>query len=237
MTKYGSSSKTGLLSVVLCLNAFFFLLRPMQARADEFRQHYEHAVKLYHSGEFEDSIKEFQAAYTIKQLPKLLLNIGQAHRKLGHARDALGFYEFYLRVEPDPKPEIKIELERYIVQTRAMLAAAEKMKAQQSGSPPEPLEEKPAERERVPSGGSPGSAVLGNNLIPAEPASATAAAASASSPEPVPPARDDRPITKKKWFWGVVGGGAAVVTAAVVVGAVLGTRDGSAGNTLPEVRF
>src|SRR5205823_2127459 len=86
------------------------------------------AVELYKAEEFEDAIKEFQAAYALRQLPKLLLNIAQAHRKLGRAKEALGFYEFYLRVEPSPKAELKAELEAYITQTRAMLAAAEEMK-------------------------------------------------------------------------------------------------------------
>ena len=237
MTKYASLNKTGLLTAAVLLNALLYLIQPQEARASEFREHYEHGVKLYEAGDFESSIKEFQAAYTIKQLPKLLLNIGQAHRKLGHARDALGFYEFYLRVEPDPKPEIKVELERYIVQTKAMLAAAEKMKAQQSAVEPESAADRLADKDKDKNSPAGAASVTDKTTgsAPAEPS--TAAASAVPNSDLVTPARDEKPVTKKKWFWGVIGGSAAVVTAAVVVGAVLGTRDSSTGSSLPEVRF
>lgn len=129
MTRFASSS-----SPTLALLLLLVLVVPQAGRADisdQFLERYQSAVRLYESSEYEGSIKEFQMAYTLKQLPRLLLNIGQAHRKLGHAKDALSFYEFYLRVEPNPKPEIKAELELYIRQTRDLLAAAEQMKAQQ----------------------------------------------------------------------------------------------------------
>ena len=48
------------------------------------------------------AIEAFQRAYDLRQLPRLLLNIGQAHRKLGHAREALESYRLYLRAEPSP---------------------------------------------------------------------------------------------------------------------------------------
>ncbi len=138
MTSCVSSSRWLLVFVLL---GSLLAIRPGVGRADstrEFRQHYESALRLYDGGQFEGAIKEFQAAYALKQLPRLLLNIGQAHRKLGHARDALGFYEFYLRVEPNPKPEIKAELTSYITQTRALLDAAERMRAEQGGTEPAP---------------------------------------------------------------------------------------------------
>lgn len=122
-----------------CLRLLFLclLLSPLAqtsevAHADEvadFLKHYDQAIRLYESGQYQDSLKEFQNAYAIKQLPKLLLNLGQVHRRLGHAKDALGYYEFYLRVEPNPEPKLKAELDRYITQTRAMLEAAKKVRA------------------------------------------------------------------------------------------------------------
>lgn len=93
-----------------------------------FRRHYDAAMRAYDAGRLQEAIRGFQQAYAIKQLPRLLLNLGQTHRRLGHAKDALGYYEFYLRVEPNPDPKLKTELDRYITQTKAMLEAAEKVR-------------------------------------------------------------------------------------------------------------
>lgn len=89
--------------------------------ADLADQHYKRAIAFYENKDYPRAIREFQAAYKVRQLPRILLNIGQVYRKLGMASTALKFYEHYLRVDPQPKPEIKSEVDRYIAQTRAML--------------------------------------------------------------------------------------------------------------------
>lgn len=91
------------------------------AQADRADQHYKRALKHYESKDYPSAIREFQAAYRVRQLPRILLNIGQVYRKLGMASTALKFYEHYLRVDPNPKAEIRAEVDRYIAQTRAML--------------------------------------------------------------------------------------------------------------------
>lgn len=91
------------------------------ARADLADVHYKRAITFYENKDYPRAIREFQAAYKVRQLPRILLNIGQVYRKLGMASTALKFYEHYLRVDPQPKPEIKTEVDRYIAQTRAML--------------------------------------------------------------------------------------------------------------------
>lgn len=235
MTSCVSSSRWLLVFVLL---GSLLVIRPGVGHADsarEFRQHYESALRLYDGGQFEGAIKEFQAAYALKQLPRLLLNIGQAHRKLGHARDALGFYEFYLRVEPNPKPEIKAELTTYITQTRALLDAAERMRAEQGGTEPAPSTMLPplpppadanAKPAATPAGtqgttaaaATPPAAATGSGAdvrLTAAPAPAGAAAVSDSSAR--------RPIYKKWWFWTIIGVG----TAAAATGIALGVRAAS----------
>lgn len=116
-----------------CVLGGWLLLSVQNAYADkatDFRKHYDRAISYYEKGAYESALIEYQMAYAIKQLPKLLLNIGQLHRKLGHAKDALGYYELYLRVEPNPEPQLKAELDRYIQQTRAMLDAAERVRGE-----------------------------------------------------------------------------------------------------------
>lgn len=229
MTSCVSSSRWLL---VLVLLGSLLMIRPGVVAADstrEFRQHYESALRLYDGGQFEGAIKEFQAAYALKQLPRLLLNIGQAHRKLGHARDALGFYEFYLRVEPNPKPEIKAELTTYITQTRALLDAAERMRAEQGGTEPAPAGTLPPLTPSPDASAKPAAAPAGS------PGATTAAATTPSTPDvrltaaPVPapagtaPVSDSsarRPVYKKWWFWTLIGVG----TAAAATGIALGVR-------------
>lgn len=195
---------------------------PRVAHADEsvdFRKHYDRAFKFYEAGQLQDSIKEFQSAYAIKQLPKLLLNLGQAHRRLGHAKDALGYYEFYLRVEPSPEPKLKAELDRYINQTRAMLAAAEKVRQEAKA-----VEEQNQEAAALRPGPMQPPPII--EPPPAQERQALATGAPLNS-EPAPPRAQEKraaPVYKRPWFWGVMGGVGAAVVAGVVTGVVLGTR-------------
>lgn len=106
----------GVIVAVLCS-----FIAPAKVRADLADQHYKRAMQAYEGKDYPTAIREFQAAYKVRQLPRILLNIGQVYRKLGMASSALKFYEHYLRVEPHPKAEVKAEVDRYIAQTRAML--------------------------------------------------------------------------------------------------------------------
>jgi len=103
------------------LAALVLLLSAGSARADLADQHYKRALKAYEAKEYPLAIREFQTAYRARQLPRILLLIGQVYRKLGMASTALKFYQHYLRVEPNPKPDVKAEVDRYIAQTQAML--------------------------------------------------------------------------------------------------------------------
>jgi hypothetical protein len=109
------------LRCVPLLVALALLLGAGSARADLADQHYKRAIKAYESKEYPLAIREFQAAYRARQLPRILLLIGQVYRKLGMASTALKFYQHYLRVEPNPKPDVKAEVDRYIALTQAML--------------------------------------------------------------------------------------------------------------------
>lgn len=110
--RYGLSSLLAVLVLVLSAAS---------ARADLADQHYKRALKAYETKEFPLAIREFQAAYRARQLPRILLLIGQVYRKLGMASTALKFYQHYLRVDPNPKPDVKAEVDRYIAMTQAML--------------------------------------------------------------------------------------------------------------------
>ena len=53
-------------------------------RADDFSEHYNRGMQLYEGlKSYEEAVVELQKAYEIRQLPRLLLNIGTVYRKMG----------------------------------------------------------------------------------------------------------------------------------------------------------
>ncbi len=84
-------------------------------------------------------------------------------------------------------------------------------------------------------------AALKSEPAPAPPAATPAMSADAKPSGVVnwtpskPP--DERPLTRKPWFWVAIGGGAAVVAAAIVVGVVVGGERHDRAQSLPGVSF
>lgn len=214
MTSRSSSRPAALLLLLLGLGG------AAAADPDPFKEHVDAAIRLYQQNDVEASIKEFEAAYALRQLPRLLLNLGQAHRKLGHAKEALGYYEFYLRAEPNPKPEIKAELETYVQQTRAMLEAAERMEAEKKAqeaaktAPQEEVAPEPAPPPLLPE--------------PVRPVPLVAPGASVQKTRPKP-----TPVYRRWWFWGAIG----LATAGIVAGVVVATLPSSSSPGLPDIEI
>ena len=66
------------------------------------REHYDRGKRAYDMGQFEEAAHEFEAAYEEEPAPVFLVNIAQAHRKLGNCDRARFFYQRYLDVESNP---------------------------------------------------------------------------------------------------------------------------------------
>lgn len=182
----------------------------------QFKLHYERGLSFYSNEQYDDAIKEFQSAYDAVPRPRVLFNLGQAHRNLGNARQALDYYLLYQAREPNPKPGLKSELDAYIAQMRKLLAEADAAnhREESSESPPSSGPEPPSrETARAP--------VAGAILEPYPSATADA-----------PHART--PVYKRAWLWCLVGG---VVTAAVITGVAVGVSSGSSSSSRgPVVR-
>ena len=88
------------------------------APRDLFHQRYDRAVAAYKARDFAAAAAAFEAAYELRQLPRLIFNIAQARRQLGDARGALALYEKYLRVDMDLRPTERAEVEDYIAKLR-----------------------------------------------------------------------------------------------------------------------
>lgn len=163
-------------------------------RSAEFSQHLDRGMKLYEERKFSEAIEEFQQAYERQQLPRILYNMARAHLQLGHAEEALGLHQKFLRLEPNLTPDVKQQAQEDIAKARGMLEAAERIQAI-------------AMRNNAPAEGEP--APAGSSLSdPSKPQGTDSASA---------------PLYKRWWFWAALGGAAAAVTGAVV-GGVAGYR-------------
>jgi tetratricopeptide (TPR) repeat protein len=109
---------------------------PPAAPPSAFQAHRDQARNLYRAGRYEDALEELRAAYAIKPEPKLLLNLGHVHLRLDRPQDALRYYTRYRDLRSELSPDEAAELESYMAQARARLAALR--------PPPPPLLSPPA---------------------------------------------------------------------------------------------
>ncbi len=160
------------------------------------REVLDSATKLFQAGSYDQAIVEFQVAYTKRQLPTLLFNIAQAHRKAGHWSEALALYERFLR--DDPKSALLPEAEAHAAAMKARLDAE---RASQEREAAERLAQRRAEEAEAMA-----------KAREAERQKADEALLLVAK-------QKEKPIYKKAWFWGVIGGLAAAgaVTAGVVI--------------------
>ena len=66
-------------------------------------------TSYYDLGRYDDAIKEFEAAYQLKNDPAFLYNLAQSYRLAGNEERALHFYETYLRYVPKAPNRAEIE--------------------------------------------------------------------------------------------------------------------------------
>ncbi len=126
----------------LIVALLFGLPGPAGASPPEaFQQHYEQAMGLYHAEHYREAIAEFTAAYEASRQPRLLINIGRAHFKLGEAEQALAFYQRYLRERPRGDADARHKLMDYIAEARQALEAPqpEVSEATPAAAPPSPV--------------------------------------------------------------------------------------------------
>jgi tetratricopeptide (TPR) repeat protein len=83
-----------------------------------FNQLNKEGTELYQQGNYEACIEKFQTAFSINPDSLLLYNLGQAHRKLKQEREALNYYQFYLRTAGNIAPEMRSKVEGYVQELR-----------------------------------------------------------------------------------------------------------------------
>jgi tetratricopeptide (TPR) repeat protein len=178
------------------------------ARADEGNAHtatdtttrakalYQAGVLQYNLSEFQKALDNFKSAYEQHPDPVLLFNIGQCHRMLGHAQDAVYAYRAYLREVPNaPNREevarLRIEMERELQHKLEPTPPTGTMPPTATAPAPPPAEQSTA---------------------------ATPTVAPAAMPATAGETRE-KPLYKRWWLWTAV---AAVAAIAIGVGVGVG---------------
>src|SRR6478736_4808170 len=73
------------------------------------KEHYTRGTSFYDLGRYDDAIKEFEAAYELKNDPAFLYNLAQSYRQAGNHEQAVHFYKTYLRYMPKAPNRADIE--------------------------------------------------------------------------------------------------------------------------------
>src|SRR3954462_5332647 len=84
------------------------------------KEHYTRGTSFYDLGRYDEAIKEFEAAYQLKNDPAFLYNLAQSYRQAGNHEQAVHFYKTYLRYVPKPANRADIEEK---IKTEEQLAA------------------------------------------------------------------------------------------------------------------
>ncbi len=82
------------------------------ARADNAgaaREQFKQGTRAYDLGHYSEAVKDYEAAYRLKDDPALLYNIGQAYRGMGDALNAIRAYRSFLRRVPDTENRHEVE--------------------------------------------------------------------------------------------------------------------------------
>jgi hypothetical protein len=158
------------------------------------RVYFEIGRGEYELGDYQGALREFSAGYTLSHRVGFLINIGQAHHKLGHLDSAKDALTRFLAEAPPDNPE-RVDAQR-------LLAEVERARAARPGGM-----------------GAEAAAVAPASVGAPAPVSSTPGARTAS---PVQRAESGPHRRARRWPWILLGVGIAALAAGAAVGLVLG---------------
>ena len=144
------SSTRGALVLLLLLFAVLGTTRRARAEAPDRCQEdrackelTERAAQLASQSLYEEALTLYQSGYDRTKEPRLLVNIGRCHYRLGRARKALESYKLFQKAEPEPEPELAARLQQFLTEAnRAIASDSEGHNPGQSGAAGAPKETK-----------------------------------------------------------------------------------------------
>lgn len=83
----------------------------------------ELAAQLASQTRYEEALALYQSAYDRFLEPRLLVNIGRCHYRLGRARKALDFYESFRKADFEPEPELVARVTQFISDAKLAISA------------------------------------------------------------------------------------------------------------------
>jgi iron complex outermembrane receptor protein len=110
-----------LLFISLFIGASVVSVSAVADERSDARKHYSAGMVHYNLREYSAAADEFQAAYRLVPDPSFLYNLAQTHRLMGHERDALYFYQAYLRARPEA--ENRADVDERIAKLKESIAA------------------------------------------------------------------------------------------------------------------
>jgi tetratricopeptide (TPR) repeat protein len=96
------------MAALLCAGTARAQDKPTDAKAAA-KEHYNRGTTFYDLRRYDEAIKEFDAAYQLKNDPAFLFNLAQSHRQAGNHDQAVYFYKTYLRYVPKAPNRADIE--------------------------------------------------------------------------------------------------------------------------------
>jgi len=216
--------------------------RPAPAAEDaaaSAREHYQKGTAFYDLGKYDEAIKEFEAAYEIKNDPALLYNLAQSYRLAGNAEQALHFYRTYLRRVPKVANRAEIEeritaLEQQVAQKNAAGTTPPAAAPPGTTTPPPPAPpagETPPPGPGTPPAATPPTTTPTPTMTP-PPAAGTfppAEITTVTAPPPPAPAPAAEHARKLKLAAAITAGGGGAL---VLIGAIEGARAVGAANEI-----
>lgn len=111
---YRSSSSAGVVVLLLLASS----VRAAPSPAAEFQRNVAEAKAHFDSQSYEQAIDSLRAAYLIQPLPRLLMNMGSAFRKLNRHAEAVTYYDRYLREDVNIPAADRSDIEAYLLSQR-----------------------------------------------------------------------------------------------------------------------
>ena len=72
---------------------------------------------------YEEALSIYQAAYDISKEPRVLVNIGRCHYRLGRSRKALDAYTRFQTAPFEPEPELQARVRQFVEEAQRAIAA------------------------------------------------------------------------------------------------------------------
>lgn len=190
-----------------------------------FAERYQRAMDHYKAERFKEAIQEFEAAYFLQRDPKLLINIGRAHHKLGHGDEAITYYERFLKEDTSHDPAVAERVRSYIQEARTLRPQTAPTdpptsKGPEASPPVAPPQTAPEASAQDPKAPAPTSVTPAPAIGPVETTRAT-------------------PVYKKWWFWTTIGlvAAAGATTAAVLLTRPTADSEGIEGLDVRKLQF